>query len=174
MAPVIDAALPVWPVPGIEAIRERWADRAEDFTSGPDYAFDWVPNQPPGPPRDLQGTERWDISFGESPEGLKNTITVHLSPVDTYTEDPDFEQAFGWKPRGEVWIEVWKSEDVLGLFMHACELVAEIAEACTGLVGLDPDKGPPDGYRRTDFGVYVTADVFRDMMLEPGFARRMC
>lgn len=93
--------------------------------------------------------------------------------MDSYP-DPEFERVVGWEPRGEVWVQVWKGDDISDRFLLASELVTDIAQACAGVIELDLHLAPTSGSRKTEMYAYVAADVFRDMMLEPDFVWRMC
>lgn len=159
-------------MPSIDAVRARWAGEAERFDAGPDFGFRSAEGESPESYA-LDGTERWDLSFGTDSRGEPTTITAHLRPCESYS-DPDFTEAVGWEPRAEFWVEVWKlQEDLPGRFERAAALVQEVVCAASGIVVLDHREAPPGWARETEVASYVTADVFGRLLREPGFAQRM-
>lgn len=171
MVPTIGAFLPIWPGPELDTIRARWEQEAEQFRSGPDYGYQWIPNQPPEL-YDIEGTERWDICFGIGVHRLRNEITAHLGPAD-FVGDPEFEEAVGWTPHADFWIEVWSGDDRSYRFARAAALVHEVALLTDGVIQLDHREAPLDQAFVTEMYAYVTASVFERMMGEPDFAHRM-
>lgn len=163
--PIIGVVLPDWPIPGIDAIRQRWDEAAEWLDIVPDAEFT---------PRRV--SERWVIGLGTDSRGEPTYITADFLPCDSYF-DPYFAEAVGWEPRGEFWVWVWKlMEGLHDRFERAVTLVHEVARETGGLVVLDHRDvvgAPAEDVFVTEVGAYVTAKFFGRMMQEPDFAWRM-
>lgn len=172
MSPAVEVVLPEWPPRQLDALRERWAAKADWFDARPDtYASpgaDGLPEERPVHPE----AERWDLHLSRPEAGGPAELTVYVRPEER--PDPEFEHTVGWTPRGSLTALAWKgAADLPGGVRVAVNLALDAARTFGGVVGLDAREKPAvvlaGRLYEGDDEAWADAELFEFLASQPGF-----
>ncbi len=172
MSPAIEVALPEWPPPRLDELRERWSAKADWFSVRPDTYVTLGPDGLPEERSTHPEAERWDLHFSRPEAKGPAEVTVYVGPIRQH--DPEFEHGVGWAVCGSFTARAWKSAaDLPGGLCAVIELALDAARTLGGVVGLDAQEKRSEVvvgrfYEVEDEG-WADADLFEHLAAQPGF-----